>query len=208
MKPCSLGLDDGFFEFEDKGIRSETALVGVVTNEIGEVLDVIVDLIKVDGLDGTARAIRIVEKAVNMYDSYLEVIFLDGVTYAGFNIVDPLKLNELLSIPIVVVFRHALDLQRIRSALKVHFTDWQYRYRIIERVYKRAFAVPSPVRGVNIRIAAIGIGAKRGSTLFLKYGSVYPEPYCLRAADRIASMLGRMIRDHVMMRIADADRES
>ena len=158
--------------------------------------------IKVDGLDGTARAIHIIEKAKNLYDSRLEVVFLDGVTYAGFNIVDPVKINELLGVPVVVVFRHALNLQKIRTALKLHFVDWRYRYRIIERVYSRAFTVSSPVRGVTIKIAAVGVDVKCGSALFLKYGSVYPEPYPLRIADRIASALGRMVRNHIMVSIA------
>jgi len=196
LKYCSIGLDDGYFALGDKKVYSKTVLVGTIASVNHEILDVLISFITVDGLDATFRAMQMIERAVSRYSPYLEAVFLDGVTYAGFNIIDPLKLHNTLNIPIVVVFRHELDLERILSALRAHFIDWNYRYKVIERIYRASYKVRSPIKGVEVRIAMIGINMMNGIELFFRYTSIYPEPYCLRVADRIASSLGRALRKY------------
>ena len=194
LRYCSIGLDDGYFALEDKKLYGKTVLVGTITSTNREILDVLISFITVDGLDATSQAMQMIERAINRYGPYLEVVFLDGVTYAGFNIIDPLKLYNILNIPVIVVFRHELNLEKVLSALRAHFADWNCRYRVIEQIYKASYKVRSPIKGVKVRIAVIGTNVINGIELFSRYTSLYPEPYCLRVADRIASSLGKALR--------------
>ncbi|HIP56933.1 MAG TPA: DUF99 family protein [Ignisphaera aggregans] len=196
LRYCSIGLDDGYFAFEDKKIYGKTVLVGTITTVDRRILDVLISFITIDGLDAISQAMQMVEKAVSRYGPYLEVVFLDGVTYAGFNIIDPLRLHNMLNIPVIVVFRHELDLKKVLSALRAHFVDWKYRYKVIEQTYRASHKVRSPVRGVEVRITVIGVSVMNGVKLFFRYASIYPEPYCLRVADRIASSLGKTLHKY------------
>jgi len=196
LRYCSIGLDDGYFALEDKKIYGKTVLVGTIASVNREILDVLISFITVDGLDASSQAMQMIEKAIDRYGPYLEVVFLDGVTYAGFNIIDPLKLHNMLNIPVIVVFRHELNLEKVLSALRAHFVDWSYRYKVIEQTYRASYKIRSPIKGAKIRIAVIGTNAIKGIELFFRYTSIYPEPYCLRVADRIASSLGRALHKY------------
>jgi endonuclease V-like protein UPF0215 family len=48
----------------------------------------------------------------------LRVIMLNGVTFAGFNVVDVAALNALTGLPVIAIAREKPDLPRIQKALK------------------------------------------------------------------------------------------
>ena len=186
---CFLGIDDGYFNVLYKRLepKRKTFLVGAVTCN-HKIVDVFLNYITIDSLDGTRKAIEIVEDATSRYE--IDAIFLDGVTYAGFNIVDPLRIYNIYSIPVVTVFRHPLDLEKIRFALKKHFADYTYRFLVIEYTYLHSNVVK--IGETNLRYHSIGLPIKLVETILEKLCRYYFYPYPLHVADRIASLLGRL----------------
>lgn len=190
MNHCYLGVDDGYFSVGLKklGGGGETVLVGVVM--CGDrFTDLFIDRLSIDGLDGTTSAIRIIDKSAALYS--IQLVFLDGVTYAGFNIIDPRRVYSVVGIPIAVVFRHRLNLTKILNALRTHFVDYVHRYEVIEHVYGSSFEVS--VDKTKIRIYVLGLSITEALKHLERARRVFIEPYPLRMADRIASLLGRIV---------------
>jgi len=186
-----LAIDDGYFDVRNKRrIETETTvMVGIVATP-SKILEMRVTTVTIDGLDAT-------QAAYDLYVScshHVDLIFLDGVTYAGFNIIDPLRLHELVEAPIIVVFRFPLDLTKVRRALEKHFIDHKYRYAVISRVYESSFDVPTPTKRSHVRISVVGASRRWALSIYSLFTSIYPDPYPLRVADRIASMLGRSLQ--------------
>ncbi len=147
------------------------------------IIDVRVEPVTVDGLDGTRVAFKLVKSLIGVP----EVIFTDGVTVAGFNVVDPEELHAMTGIPVVTVFKHELNLRKIREALVKHFPDWSTRYGVIEKVYKHSSYVQTPWR--PLRISAYGIPSYRAMDYIIRLQNTSPIPEPLRLADIVASGL-------------------
>jgi endonuclease V-like protein UPF0215 family len=185
---CYLGIDDGYFDvsFKRSNTKYRTVLVGAVVCG-KEFTDLYLDFVTID-------------KAKYFYN--LDAVLLDGVTYAGFNIVNPKKLYMLTLIPTIVVFRHKLDLEKIRIALEKHFLDHRYRYNVIEETYTKSFDIFLEHIPTIIRIYPVGIRIDRAKEIILKLCNVFADPYPLRIADRIASLLGRIVVKKFLNKLA------
>jgi len=108
-----LGVDDGMFTPHVKG---SALIVGVVFRG-GYWLDgVISTRVEVDGFDATDKIASMVNGSP--HHKQLRVIMLDGVTFAGFNIVDIKKLNRATRLPVIAVTRDEPDFDDINKALK------------------------------------------------------------------------------------------
>lgn len=177
----SIGIDDGYFPINYKGLKKRTLLAAVLCIN-HDVENLALELVTVDGLDGTQKAVRAVKRV-----GEADIVFQDGVTIAGFNIVDPEELSAETGMPVVVVFKHDLNLNKIYSALKKHFADWRERYEVISKVYSRSTAIPTPWR--YIRITAVNIDVSRALSYMIKLQTVSPLPEPLRLADIVASGL-------------------
>ena len=76
-----------------KARGEKTVLVGVLMRRF-RVVDLSWRLIEIDGLDATEKAIEIASDLPSP-----DLIMLGSVTCAGFNILNPFKLNEKLGVP-------------------------------------------------------------------------------------------------------------
>ncbi|PTD94030.1 hypothetical protein C9439_04835 [archaeon SCG-AAA382B04] len=122
-----LGIDDGPFK---KFSSKETILVGSVFRG-GEWLDgVLTDKITVDGFDSTKKIIDLINNS--RHKKQLQTVFLDGLTFAGMNIVDIKKLNNQVSLPIVIVSRKKPDFESIKRALK-NVSKSEKRWKLIKK---------------------------------------------------------------------------
>ena len=83
-----------------------------------------------DGIDATDTIVRMVTRSKHFRQ--IKVLMLDGVTYAGFNIVDITALNERTGIPCIVIMRDYPDFDRIRAALE-NLPDPETRWKLIRR---------------------------------------------------------------------------
>ncbi len=180
----AVGVDDGYFPIKCKELRCRT-IVAVVLCEGLTPVDVTIEPVTVDGLDGTEAAARSVRRLA----SAPQIIFTDGVTVAGFNIIDPEALSREVSVPVIAVFKHELSLSKIRVALEKHFTDWRVRFDVIRRVYGASKPLVTPWRKIRVSVFGMDLSRALDAIIALQNTSPLPEP--LRLADIIASGLTR-----------------
>lgn len=108
-----LGVDDGMFTPHVKG---SALIVGVVFRGGCWLDGVMSSRVEVDGFDATDKIASMVNGSP--HHKQLRVIMLDGVTFAGFNIVDIKKINRATQLPVIAVTRDEPDFEDIHKALK------------------------------------------------------------------------------------------
>jgi endonuclease V-like protein UPF0215 family len=67
-----------------------------------------------------------------MYGLNLDAVILGGITFAGFNIVDPFKVFDETNIPIIIYSGKKPDNENMYKALKKNFLDWKTRWDIVK----------------------------------------------------------------------------
>lgn len=119
-----LGIDDSSLH------NKQVMIVGAVFRG-GDWLDgVLRSYVTKDGNDATDTIIQMVTKSKHF--GQVRILMFDGVTYAGFNILDVETVHEKTGIPCIVVMRDRPDFTGIRSALD-HLPDPEMRWELIER---------------------------------------------------------------------------
>jgi endonuclease V-like protein UPF0215 family len=121
-----LGIDDGRFVPHTKGT---VQVVGVVYRGGYWFEGVIYTEITIDGLDATKKLAAMIKKS--SYYGEIRVIILDGITFAGFNVVDIKELSCKVNLPVMSVVREKPDLEEIKSALN-NLPDFETRWQAIE----------------------------------------------------------------------------
>jgi endonuclease V-like protein UPF0215 family len=121
-----LGIDDGGFVPRTKGT---VTVVGVVYRGGQWFEGVMKTKITLDGLDATEEMAAMVKGSP--FCGEIRVIVLDGVTFAGFNVVDISELSRRLNLPVISVVREKPDLENIKNALK-NLPDFEVRWRAME----------------------------------------------------------------------------
>jgi hypothetical protein len=121
-----VGVDDGVFAPHTKGLAD---VIGIVFRG-GYWLDGVMKTeVTIDGMDATEKIADMI-KASPHY-AQLRVVMLNGVTFAGFNVVDIAKLSELAGLPVIAVTREKPDFDDIHKAL-MHLPQGEVRWKIIE----------------------------------------------------------------------------
>ncbi len=105
-----IGFDDAPFDRASKGL---VALVGTVCS--GPRLDIVVrGHVLRDGADATDEMARLVsEKSL----VHVRAVMLQGITVAGFNVVDIHRLADTLSMPVMVVMRRRPKMELFFKAM-------------------------------------------------------------------------------------------
>lgn len=121
-----LGVDDAPFEFE----QDSTKLIGSVFRG-GKFLEgIIIKDVEVDGFDSTQK---IIEMAMDSrHKDQLKVVILDGITFAGFNIVDLDRIAEETGLDVIAVSRKEPDRESFLNALD-NVSDKEKRKEMVER---------------------------------------------------------------------------
>ena len=177
------GFDDGFFPVDFKGKKGTTVIAGVeldgnVVTRIGY------GTVVVDARD-SERVVAGLSKLMTG-----ELVFLDGVTYSGFDVVDPENIHSETGKPVIVVQHYPLNLDRIRKALVKHFPDWAERFRVINKVASSMTYVETPWKPVLIY--PVGLSLDKAVELYKKNCIYSPIPEALRIADMVASNISRV----------------
>ncbi len=108
-----VGIDDGVFVPHTRG---KCDVIGVVLRGGYWVEGVMRTQIKIDGIDATEKIATMIRGSPHY--GQLRVVMLDGVTFAGFNVVDTVRLFELTNLPIIAITREKPDFDGIRIALE------------------------------------------------------------------------------------------
>jgi endonuclease V-like protein UPF0215 family len=124
-----VGVDDGKFQAFIRE-KSQYAYLCAVLMKGPRILDIRLTKIQVDGFDATEKLIEI------LGNISCETIILSGITFAGFNIVDPFQIFKDLNLPVIIISMKKPDNISMLHALKSHFYDWERRWKIIENLGK------------------------------------------------------------------------
>ena len=178
-----LGVDDGKFA---PHTNTEALVIGVVYRG-GYWLDGLLHTrMAVDGFDATSKISSMITESA--HGKQLRVIMLNGLTFAGFNIVDIKALNINTHLPVITVTREKPHLDEIYEALQ-NLSNSERRWKMILEA-----GVPLEILTMNGRtrvyIQSAGITEKDAERIvrFTSTRSSIPEP--LRVAHIIASGLG------------------
>lgn len=124
-----IAWDDSAFRFEQKRVlivgtifRGSLCLDGLLSVRIAK-----------DGLDATEKIAKSILKSRH-YDQ-LSFIMLDGISLAGFNLVDVKELNRKTKLPVIVIQRKKPDMKKFTKALRV-FGDYKKRLLMVKRAGK------------------------------------------------------------------------
>jgi len=120
-----VGIEDG--PFLPRRLGGSRAPLVVAKLDGPHLVSVRAGWIKVDGLDGTDRALKLLSTL-----SLTECpILLAGATFGGFNLIDPRKLQNRFRTPTIVVVGSRPDNNAVKRALVRHFSDWRERWSVI-----------------------------------------------------------------------------
>ena len=181
-----LGIDDGCFVPQTNGIVD---IVGVVYRGGNWFEGVMHSKITVDGLDATKKMVTMIINSP--FYRELRIVLLDGITFAGFNVVDISKLSGMVDLPVTSVAREKPDLEKIRRALK-NLPDFDARWQAIENA-GQLIEVKTRKMENPVYMQIAGIFREDAERIIKKMSTHSNIPEALRVAHVIASGLTRSI---------------
>lgn len=173
----AIGFDDAPFE---RSHRGDVTVVGAIYSRL--LLDgVLVGRVRRDGANATRRLGRLLTES--RWADHVQLILLQGIALAGFNVVDVPALSRETGLPVLVVARRKPDLRAMQRALEA-LPGGARKWRLIERMGRMEKAGGVYIQRVGLTVAE----ARRTLKTFTSRGNV-PEP--LRTAHMIAGALER-----------------
>ena len=139
--------------------------------------------VAIDGFDATEKIAEMISSSPHY--KQLRIIMLDGVTFAGFNIVDVRKLFGLTGLPVLALTRKKANMDNIKRAL-MRLERWEER---LKRIQSAGEMFNIDVRKTELHMHVAGISredAEKIVRVSCTQGNI-PEP--LRVAHIIASAL-------------------
>ena len=179
-----LGVDDGDFIPHTKGLVNVVGVVyrggywldGVMRTQVG-----------VDGMDATEKIAVMIASSPH-YDQ-LRVVVLDGVTFAGFNVVDIKELFKKVKLPIITITREKPNMEEIRRTLE-NLPRFEERWEAMKNAGKTIEVyVREGEHPVYMQIA--GISEKDAEKIVKNTSTRSNVPEALRVAHIIASGLAK-----------------
>ncbi|KYF54070.1 hypothetical protein BE08_11340 [Sorangium cellulosum] len=171
-----VGVDDAPFAREHRG---DVPVVGAVFAGL-RLEGVLSTRVRRDGRNATPAIAAMI--AGSRFYPQVQVVMLQGIAVAGFNVVDIAALRDALSLPVVVVARRLPNLDAIRDALLSRVRGGRRKWALIERAGRM-----DPVGGVYVQRAGISLEDTSALIARLSVHGHLPEP--LRAAHLIAGGL-------------------
>lgn len=175
-----LGIDDGAFK---PRVNGAVPVIGVVFRG-GFWLDgVLHTSIEVDGFDATDRIASMITGSSHYRQ--LRVVMLNGVTFAGFNIVDVKALHVATKLPVITVTREKPDFAEIQKALQ-NLPNSEERW---EAILRAGEPVEVSTRSAKAKVYMQTVGVSTGDAQkILRLTSTRSNiPEALRVAHLIAS---------------------
>lgn len=173
-----LGIDDGKFTPHTEGT---VIVVGVVFRGGCSIDGVMHTRIAIDGLDATEQFASMINSS--SHRRQLRLVMLNGITFAGFNVVDIKKLNIATKLPVMALTRKQPDLDGIHEALK-NLPRSEERWRMVLEAGEIHEVINNGVR-IYMELAGIPLSDAQKILKLTSTRSCLPEP--LRVAHLIAS---------------------
>jgi len=173
-----IGLDDAPFD----RLKDETVpVVGAVFADLR--LDgVCIFKVRRDGDDATRALIKGIEGSRFM--EHIQLVMLQGIAFAGFNVVDVPGLSNALKRPVLVVARRAPNMEAIKRALLERVPNGRKKLSLIE-----ALGPMEPSNGVFVQRYGLSMEEAHHTLERFSINGLIPEP--IRVAHLIAGALTR-----------------
>lgn len=172
----TVGFDDAPFSRDHRG---DVPIVGAVFAGL-RLEGVLCGKVRRDGANATRELIRLIGSS--RYRRQLQLILLQGISLAGFNVVDIGALHQSLGIPVIAVVRRQPRMARVRTALLSRVPGGAQKWRLVERL-----GPAEPLAGLYVQRAAIDAETAERVLSRLAVAGTIPEP--LRTAHLIAGAI-------------------
>ncbi len=168
-----IGFDDAPFS---RSHRGNVLVVGAVYSVL-RLEGVLSGQVRRDGVNATHTITGLVSKS--RFRPHLQAILLQGIAFAGFNVINLHALHDALQIPIIAVCRKQPDRVAIQSALLTKVPGGKRKWALIEQA-----GPMEPIAGIFVQ--RVGISLQDTDALIRRFAvnSALPEP--LRVAHLIA----------------------
>jgi len=177
-----LGVDDGDFVPRTKGLAD---VVGVVYRGGHWLEGVMHTKIEVDGMDATEKIASMIKDSPH-YDQ-LRVVILDGITFAGFNVVDIKELFKRVKLPTIAIVREKPNFEEIKTAIK-NLPEYEKRWKIVKNTGK-IIKVQTRKAAEAVYMQVAGISEEDAKKIVRNTSTRSNVPEALRVAHIIASGL-------------------
>ena len=173
-----VGFDDAPFPRDHRG---DVPIVGTVFAGL-RLEGVLCGKVRRDGANATRELIRLI--TTSRYRRQLQLILLQGISLAGFNVVDPETLHRTLGLPVIAVVRRQPRMPLVHRALVTRVRGGARKWRLLERL-----GPAEPLAGLYVQ--RVGIDAETADRVLrrLAVSGTIPEP--LRTAHLIAGAIAR-----------------
>ncbi len=172
-----IGFDDAPFARDHRG---DVPVVGAVYARL-RLEGVLVSRVRRDGSNATGRLARLVE--TSKFRRQLQLVMLQGIALAGFNVVDIEAMHRLLGLPVLAVVRRRPRLDRVRRALLARVGGGERKWRLIERL-----GPVEPAAGLFVQRSGLSLAQAASVIEELAVHGTIPEP--IRTAHLIAGAIG------------------
>lgn len=125
-----IGIDDSPFK---KKKKEKVMVIGAIFRGGKWLEGVISTKVTKDGNDATKKISNMIVKSKHY--GQLQVIMLNGIAVAGFNVIDIEKLSKNTKIPVIVVMRKKPNMKKIKKAL-LNFSDGEKKLNLIKKAGK------------------------------------------------------------------------
>lgn len=173
-----VGFDDAPF---DRTRRGNVPIVGAVFSRL-RLEGVLRGDVRHDGANATRTMARLV--TTSKFSAQLQLVLLQGIAVAGFNVIDLAGLEHETGIPVLVIARRRPNIEEIRKALLGSVPGGKRKWALIERL-----GPMEKVAGVFVQRRGIGLAAAGRVIERLAVHGHIPEP--LRTAHLIAGGIVR-----------------
>jgi len=181
-----VGVEDGGFSRKLQGCGIQKSLFVCVLLKGKWIRNFQADMITVDGLDAT-------EKLTSMLRRWsFDAVMLAGVSFAGFNLVDPTIVFEEFSKPVIVISRTKPNNIAVKNALRQHFEDWRVRWSIFKKLGS-VYEIVSMPDELPIYVEVIGAELEWANKLICATSGCCRVPEPIRVARLVARGLTRLL---------------
>lgn len=171
-----VGFDDAPFDRERRG---DVGVIGAVYAGL-RLEGVLCGAVRRDGSNAAQRLIDLVARS--QFATQLQLVMLQGVALAGFNVVDVHAVHGDLGVPVLVVARRRPRMTEVKRALLQNVPNGAKKWQLIERL-----GAPEALAGVFVQ--RVGITRTQAADVIARlavHGKI-PEP--LRTAHLIAGAM-------------------
>jgi endonuclease V-like protein UPF0215 family len=168
-----IGFDDAPFTHDYVG---NVPVIGTVFTGL-KLTGVVIGEVEKDGSDAAEKLARLV--AESRFAKHVQLMMLQGITMAGFNVVDVHYLHTQLDISILVVSRKLPDMAAVQKALLTEVRGGEQKWALIEQL--------GPLEPAdNVYVQRVGLSLDEAIDTVKRFAihSHLPEP--LRTAHLIA----------------------